>query len=163
MKRCVTLCTLLVAGYAAQAADAPRNTAEEVTYKSGQETVRGYLCRPAGGDRRPGIVVVHDDRGLDAWTKEQARRLAGLGYVVLAVDLYRGELPGDVLDAHILDRALPEDQVLRDLKSAVTFLAGRQDVRAESLGAVGWDTGGGYALDAAIRDSRLQAVVTCYG
>jgi carboxymethylenebutenolidase len=164
MKTIVTLLPLLLfAGCTAKSADVPRVATEEVTYSSGHEEVSGYLCRPAGRERSPGLVVIHGDRGLDAWTKRQARRLASLGYVVLAVDLYRGQLPGDLLDAHIMDRGLPEDQVLRDLKAAVSFLAERPDVRGDALGVVGWDMGGGYALDAAIHDPRLKAAVTCYG
>ena len=53
--------------------------------------------------------------------------------------------------------------MLGDLKAAVAYLAGRSDVRADRLGILGWDSGGGYALDAARADGRLRAVVICYG
>jgi carboxymethylenebutenolidase len=67
------------------------------------------------------------------------------------------------MDAHILSRGLPDDQVQADLKAAVDYLSRRSDVRADALGVLGWDIGGGYALDAALQDPRLRAVVTCYG
>jgi carboxymethylenebutenolidase len=125
--------------------------------------VRGLLYRPAGQGPFPALVVIHEDHGLTDWVKEQAKRLCDKGYVVLAVDLYRGQVVTDVLDAHIMDRGLPEDRVLADLKAAVDYLAGRKDVRASALGVIGWGMGGGYALDAAVRDPRLRAAVVCYG
>jgi carboxymethylenebutenolidase len=158
--------TLIVAlaGCAAKPAAPPEGVrAEAVAYPAGKEMLHGYLCRPAGDGRRPGLVAIHGDRGLNAWTKQQARRLAGRGFVVLAVDLYHGELPGDQLDAHIMDRGLPDDQVLGELKAAVDGLTRRPDVRADALGVIGWGMGGGYALDAALHDPRLRAVVTCSG
>jgi carboxymethylenebutenolidase len=136
---------------------------ETVTYASGEDKVSGFLCRPPSGGPFPGLMLIHDDFGLTDWVKEQAKRLADQGYVVLAIDLYRGEAVSNLLDAHIMDRGLPEDRVQRDLKAAVDYLASRKDVRASRLGVAGWDMGGGYALDAAIADPRLLAVVTCYG
>jgi carboxymethylenebutenolidase len=163
--RPVLFCSLLLllTACAAKPATGPDVVAEAVSYRSRGETVRGLLYRPAGEGPFPAVVVVHGDYGLTAGVKEQARRLGAKGYLVLAVDLYRGQVVSDLMDAHILDRGLPEDRVLADLKAAVDYLVGRPDVRADSLGAVGWDSGGGHALDAAIRDPRLRAVVVCYG
>jgi carboxymethylenebutenolidase len=158
----VVSCALLLAGCAAKP-PAPEPAVETVTYRSGNDTASGLLCRPAGGGPFPAVVVVHGGFGLTDWEKEQARRLCDRGYAVLAVDLYRGQVGTDVLDAHILERGLPEDRVWADLKAAVDYLAGRPEVRSDALGILGWDMGGGYALDAAIRDPRLRAVVVCYG
>jgi carboxymethylenebutenolidase len=130
----------------------------------GDKVVRGILYdKPPDRKPRPALVLIHADRGLTDWEKEQARRLAGKGYVVLAVDLYRGATTPDVMDAHIMGRALPDDRVMADLKSAVDLLAGLRWVRHAAIGVIGWDIGGGYALDAALRDRRLRAVVVCYG
>jgi carboxymethylenebutenolidase len=138
-------------------------TTEAVAYGTGKNTVTGFLGLPGGPGPFPGLVVVHGDFGLDDGVKEQLRRLAGKGYAVLAVDLYRGEKVQDTLDAHIMDRGLPQDRVLADLKNAVSYLKGRPDVRGDAIGILGWDSGGGYALDAAINDYRLRAAVVCYG
>ena len=113
--------------------------------------------------RLAALIVVHEDHGLTPWVKEQAQEMTKRGYLVLAVDLYRGEVVDNLLDAHIMDRGLPEDRVMRDLKAAVDYLAGRDDVKADAIGILGWDSGGGYALDAAIADPRLQTAVVCYG
>ena len=136
---------------------------QPVEYRSGKDTVRGFLCRPAGNGPFPAMVVVHGDFGLNDTVKGQARGLAERGYLALAVDLYRGEVPGNVLDAHILSRGVPDERVRADLKGATDWLAARPDVRPGALGIIGWDTGGGYALDAACADSRLRAVVDCGG
>ena len=161
------LCLVVLCGCSAQSGKSPAPkaaTEETVSYASGKDTVRGFLCRPTGRGPFPAMVVVHGDFGQTKWVKDQARRLAGRGYLTLAVDLYRGEkLPVGVMDAHILDRALPEERVQGDLKAAVDYLTGRPDVLAGKLGIIGWDSGGGYALDAARADGRLRAVVVCYG
>ena len=128
---------------------------------------RGKLVAPALENprpiQRPGLLLIHEDHGLTEWELEQARRLANDGYVVFAADLYGGQKVDSVMDAHIMERGLPEDRVLATFKTAVDYLAHSPSVRADQLGVIGWDIGGGYALDAARNDSRLKACVICYG
>jgi carboxymethylenebutenolidase len=138
-------------------------TVETVRYRSGKETVQALRYRPAGKGPFPAVVVVHGDFGPTEWVKQQARRLAEKGYVALAVDLYRGELPKTIEEAHILERGLEEGRVLADLKAAVDHLAGWSEVQSKQIGILGWDMGGGHALDAARQDGRLRAAVVCYG
>lgn len=126
----------------------------------GQGTL--YTPRQAKG-RLPAVIVLHGDHGLTDTIHAHARRISEMGYVVLALDLYRGEKIDSLLDAHIMDRGLPEERVKADLRGAVDFLLSRREVRGEAIGIIGWDMGGGYALDAAMADPRLRAVVTCYG
>jgi carboxymethylenebutenolidase len=144
-------------------ADVAGTYLETIAFPSGKEIVKGVLCRPSEPGTFPAIIVVHGSYGLTEWVKNQAKRLATKGYVTLAVDLYRGEVVTDLMDAHIMERGLPEDRVFSDLKSAVDYLEERSDVRRDAIGIMGWDMGGGYALDTAIRDPRLRAAVTCYG
>lgn len=139
-------------------------TRATVDYPAGKETLHGLLCRPASSKAPvPGLVLIHDANGCNGWARDQAYHLASRGFVVLAVDLYRGEAPADLMDAHILSRGLPEDRVLGDLKAAVDYLATRPEVNPDALGAIGFGMGGGYALEAALHDRRLRAVVNCYG
>jgi carboxymethylenebutenolidase len=165
--RMAALAILLASALQPAPAPVPVRT-QIVSYPSGAETVRGYLALPpdsieamrsAKPGRRPGIIVVHGDHGLNDWTKEQARKLAALGYVVLAVDLYRGELAQNSEDAHELMRGLPDDRALRDLRAAFTYLSARPDVRATKIGVLGWNMGGWYALQLAIHEPRLAACV----
>jgi carboxymethylenebutenolidase len=140
-----------------------RVVVQTVSYPSGKTTLRGTLHRPAGAGPFPALILVPDDFGVTGWVKKQGRRLADRGYVTLAVDLYRGRSPPDLMDAHIMSRGLPQAQVEADLKAAAAYLAGRADVNRDALGILGWGLGGGYALDAARHDARLRAVVVCYG
>jgi carboxymethylenebutenolidase len=155
----------LAAGCAEKSSPPPRAIeTTSVTYPAGEETARGELFRPATEPPFPAVIVVHNDSGLTPAIKDNARRLAEKGYLVLAVDLYRGEkVKDDVEEAHIMDRAMPEERTLGDLRAAASFLTGHSDVRPGGIGIVGWGSGGGYALDAAVADDRVRAVVTCYG
>ncbi len=138
-------------------------TAQEVSYPSGNETVHGLLYLPAGTGRHPALVVIHEWWGLNDWIKEQARHFAQQGYVTLAVDLYRGKVAADPETAHELMRGLPQDRGVRDLTSAVTWLKHRADVDPRRIGAIGWCMGGGYAAQLAVADPKLRAVVINYG
>ena len=169
---CVCLAGLAGPGCRNGAAD-PRNprapvavqeTAVRFQTSAGEAPGKLFLPETASVQKpAAGLVLVHEDHGLTSWEIEQARRLAGNGYAVLAVDLYRGRQVGDVMEAHIIGRGLPEDRVLAELKGAVDFLAGQAVVRPDRLGIIGWDIGAGYALDAARTDSRIAICISCYG
>ncbi len=136
---------------------------ETVSFKSGDETVSGFLALPDGSGRHPGIVVIHEWWGLNDWVKEEAQKLAAQGYVALAVDLYRGKVAADPSLAHELARGLPQDRAVRDMKAAFDYLAARRDVDAKRIGSIGWCMGGGYSLQLAIHEPRLVACVVNYG
>lgn len=138
-------------------------TPQTVTYQSGSETVKALVFTPPTAGRHPAIVVIHEWWGLNAWVKQQAADLASHGYVALAVDLYRGQVATDPDTAHQLSRGVPEDRALRDMTGAVAYLKTRKDVDPSRIGAVGWCMGGGYALQLAIHEPDLRAVVINYG
>ncbi len=147
---------------AARLRAAPPKT-ETVSYKSGEETVTGYLALPDSGGRHPAIVVIHEWWGLNDWVKEQAQRFAQQGYVALAVDLYRGLVASDRDHAHELSRGLPQDRGVRDLMAAFDYLASRPDVNKEKIGSVGWCMGGNYSLLLAENEPKLAACAVNYG
>jgi carboxymethylenebutenolidase len=135
-----------------------------VSYKSGDETVSGYLAAPSGGGKHPALIVVHEWWGLNDWVRAKADKFAADGYVALAVDLYRGKTAGTDADvAHQLMRGLPEDRAARDLDAAFRYLSGRPDVDSARIGSIGWCMGGGYSLQAAIEEPTLAACVIYYG
>jgi len=147
------VCTLLAAP--------PKS--ETVSYKSGDETVTGYLALPGSPGRHPAIIVIHEWWGLNDWVKEQAQRFRDQGYVALAVDLYRGKSAADPAQAHELMRGMPHDRALRDLKAAFDYLASRPDVNKNKIGSVGWCMGGGYSLELAENEPKLAACAVNYG
>jgi len=136
---------------------------EDVTFKSGAETVGGYLARPDSAGRHPALVVIHEWWGLNDWVKEQAQQFAEQGYVALAPDLYHGKVASDPATAHELSRGMPQDRAVRDLKAAFAYLAARSDVDKAKIGSVGWCMGGGLSLQLAVHESRLAACVVNYG
>lgn len=151
----VCLVALLATAFAA--------TSKEVSYPSGDETVKGILYTPEGKGPFPAIVVIHEWWGLNDWVKEQAGKLADQGYAALAIDLYRGKVADNPGTAHELMRGVPEDRALRDLHAAVAFLQSQPNVTKDRIGSIGWCMGGGYSLDVALQEPALAATVINYG
>jgi carboxymethylenebutenolidase len=142
----------------------PASLARELDLQTPEGPCQAKLIFPASGRLPfPALVLLHEDHGLTDWELEQARKLAGEAYVVLAVDLYGGRKVDGVMDAHIMSRALPDDAVMSAVKAALDYLEGRPEIRKNRLGVIGWDMGGGYALDIARRDPRIKACIICYG
>jgi|HubBroStandDraft_5_1064220.scaffolds.fasta_scaffold02217_3 carboxymethylenebutenolidase len=154
------LLCLLILSLAFSAAAA---TSKTISYKSGDETVQGILNTPAGKGPFPAIIVIHEWWGLSDWVKEQASKLSDQGYVTLAVDLYRGKVATTAEVAHELMNGLPEDRAKRDLHAAFEYLASQSNVKKDRIGSIGWCMGGGYALDVALQEPTLRAVVINYG
>ncbi len=136
---------------------------KEITFKSGDEQIKGFLAEPDGKGPFPAIVVIQEWWGLSDWIKDNAKRLAAQGYVCLAPDLYRGKVTEDRKVASQLLKGLPRDRAIRDLKAAVDVLAGMDNVKKNRIGSIGWCMGGGYSLQLALHDSRVRACVICYG
>lgn len=134
-----------------------------VSYRSGPETVAGYLAAPEGAAKKPAIVVIHEWWGLNDWAKAKADGFAKQGYVALAVDLYRGKVTADPDTAHQLMRGMPDDRALRDMKAAVAYLRARPDVDGTKVASVGWCMGGGLSLNLAVAEPTLAGAVIYYG
>ena len=138
-------------------------TVSEVSYKSGDETVKALLYTPVGRGPFPAIVVIHEWYGLNDWVKEQASKLAGQGYAALAIDLFRGQVADNSEMAHELSRGVPQDRALRDLHAAVEFLKSQPNVKKNRIASIGWCWGGGYSLAMALQEPTLAATVINYG
>jgi carboxymethylenebutenolidase len=154
---------LFLAGIYASRAANPPVTAQTVSYPSGSETVSGYLVLPEGGGKHPALILIHEYWGLNDWVKEEAQKFAAQGYVVLAVDLYRGKVATTPDEAHELMRGVPEDRAARDLKAAFTYLSERPNVERNKIGSVGWCMGGGYSIRFAVAEPKLAACIVNYG
>jgi carboxymethylenebutenolidase len=158
MKRLLLVCLALVV------LASPLFAGEQtVSFKSGDETVNGFLVTPEGKGPFPAVLVIHEWWGLNGWVKDQARALANDGYAALAVDLYRGKVTDKQEEAHQLMMGTPRDRALRDLKAAYAYLQGRPDVNKAKIGAIGWCMGGMYALALAVEEPALAAAVAYYG
>lgn len=137
----------------------------DVSYAEIEGTaISGYLALPAErASDPPGLIVIHEWWGLNDNIRAMTRRLAGLGYVALAVDLYRGEVAEDADRAHALMEAARErEDAMANLSQAVGFLRERYGV--ERVGTIGWCFGGGWSLNMALAmPQRIDAAVIYYG
>src|SRR4029079_11586983 len=106
---------------------------KNVTYKSGEETVKGVVYTPEGKGPFPALIVIHEWWGLNDWVKEQASKLADQGYVTLAVDLYRGKVATTQEEAHEIMRGVPEDRAKQDLDAAFTYLKSQNNVTGDRI------------------------------
>jgi len=141
--------------------------AEYLPYPSpeGSGTMRGYFARPANLSRKlPGVVVIHENRGLNPYIEDVARRLAVENYVAFAPDALApvGGYPGDEEKARQLFASLDQKKMMEDLHAAVPFLKSRAECNG-SIGAVGFCFGGGVANGMAVRFPDLGAAVPFYG
>ncbi len=112
----------------------------------------------------PGIIVIHEWWGLNDEIKTLARRLAGEGYVALAVDLYGGATATTPDKAQALMTALLADPESgrKNLRQAYDYL--EKYALAPRIGSIGWDLGGSWALQTALLyPDQLDALVMYYG
>ena len=126
-----------------------------------EELEAGYLARPQAG-RHPGVVMVHDIWGLADHTRDMARRLAGEGFCVLAVNLYRRLERVHIENPGAWMRALSDPEVQGDLQAAIDLLHARPEVSGR-VGLTGFCMGGMYALMGACACSGLAAAAPFYG
>lgn len=149
------------------AADDPAIVTERITYPSpnGHGSVTAYLARPAGDPGRlPGIVVVHENRGLNPYIADVARRLAKAGFVALAPDGLSsvGGYPGDDDRGRELQATVDPQKLMNDFFAAIEFLAA-SPLTTGRIGIVGFCYGGGVANAAAVAYPELAAAVSFYG
>ena len=139
-----------------------------VTYPSpggNSGTMRGYLVQPSGKGPFPAVVVIHENRGLNPYIEDVARRLAVEGFLALAPDgLYPlGGYPGNDDDGRELQAKLDQAKLRTDLLNSARFLKAHP-LSNGKLGATGFCYGGGVVnYLAATMGSDLQAGVPYYG
>lgn len=138
--------------------------AQDGTYAGidGKDIV-GYVAHPKAEIPKAGLIVIHEWWGLNDNVKAMARRLAGAGYLALAVDLYEGEVAEDRTDASRLARGSGErtEQILDNLNQAIEHL---RSAGLERIGVIGWCFGGGWSLRTALAfPDKVDAAVIYYG
>ncbi len=148
-------------------ADDKRLTTERVSFPSpkGYEKTSGYLVRPASArGPLPGVLVVHENRGLNPHIEDIARRIALDNFVAFAPDALAplGGYPGTEDDARALFQKLDQTKTREDFVAAVDFLEGRRET-TDRIGVVGFCYGGGISHMLATRVPDLDAAVPFYG
>jgi carboxymethylenebutenolidase len=144
-----------------------RIKAEHVTVPSpqGNGSIKGYLARPANATRLPAILVVHENRGLNPYIEDVARRLAVADFIAFAPDGLTsvGGYPGDDEKAAVLFKQVDAGKMKEDFFAAAMWLKSRPDCTGK-LGAIGFCFGGGVVNQLAVRmGADLAAAVPFYG
>ena len=141
---------------------------EYVTYPSEGGTsgeMRGYLVTPAGDGPFPAVLVIHENRGLNPYVEDVARRLGIAGFLALAPDgLYPvGGYPGNDDAGRELQKGLDQGELLQDMVNSAMYLKGL-DASNGNLGAIGFCWGGGTVNQLAVRlGDDFAAGVPFYG
>jgi carboxymethylenebutenolidase len=149
--------------------DAPDLIAQDVTYPGEAGDMFGYLAYPrnAGPNPLPGVIVVHENRGLVDHIKDVTRRAARAGFVALGPDLLSrqggtAQFTDPTTQAAAYNRTtVPERQA--DLISSLAYLKAQPNVIFDHIGAVGFCAGGGNVWNLALAAPELRAIVPFYG
>jgi carboxymethylenebutenolidase len=136
-----------------------------VSSPQGNGSIRGYLVRPANADQAPGILVVHENRGLNPYIEDVARRLGTENFLAFAPDGLTsvGGYPGDDEKGGQLFQKVDRAKMTEDFVAAARWLRARPDCTGK-IGVVGFCFGGGIANTLAVRlGGELAAAVAFYG
>ena len=132
----------------------------------------GYLVYPSAGNttssiKLPAIVMIHENRGLNDNIKNMANTFAKQGYVVLAVDLFKGHVAATNDQARQLASSVRNNTstAIANLQSAVKYVGSLDNVNASRIASLGWCFGGGQSLQLALHSEQhpLAATILYYG
>ena len=139
------------------------------------EGATGYLVYPVSSEKGqstnetklPAVIMIHENKGLNDHVKNMANLLAQQGYVVLAADLFKGEVVTEQNDSRRLTQAVrsnPENAV-NNLQAAVEYASSLPNVDPSRIASMGWCFGGGQSLQLALnsQDHPLAATIIYYG
>ena len=145
-------------------ADDPRIAAGRVAYPGGAGEMKGYLVKPVAGGKLGSVVVIHENRGLNAHIEDVARRVAVAGFLALAPDFLSpaGGTPTNEDQARDMIGKLEAAATVANAVASVAHLRAHAEGNGK-VGAVGFCWGGGQVGQLAVNDPTLDAAVVYYG
>ncbi|MBM3296329.1 MAG: dienelactone hydrolase family protein [Candidatus Aminicenantes bacterium] len=145
-------------------ADDPRLETGYVSYPSETGAMRAYRARPAGDGRHPGVIVIHENRGLNPHTEDVARRVALEGYVAVAPDALSplGGTPQNPDEARPLFQKLDRAANTKNFVAAVAYLKTNPQTTGK-VACMGFCWGGAVTNQVAVHATDLAAAVPFYG
>ena len=138
---------------------------EKYDSPNGNGEVEAYLVKPRNAaEKLPAVLVIHENRGLNPYIKDVARRVAKAGFMALAPDGLSsvGGYPGNDEDGKALQRTVDRSKLMNDFFAGYEHLAGRDDSTGK-VGCVGFCYGGGVCNALAVAYPELSASVPYYG
>jgi carboxymethylenebutenolidase len=145
-------------------ADDPRLVTEDITFQGATGKINGKLARPKGAAKVPGVLVIHENRGLNAHIADVGRRMALEGFLSLAPDALSpvGGTPKDEDKAIALIGELDQESTIKNFVAAVQYLK-KHPMSTGKVGVVGFCWGGGMANQLAVNSPDVAAAVPYYG
>jgi dienelactone hydrolase len=140
--------------------------ARAVEYRDGDTVLEGFLATPTADEKRPGVLIVHQWKGLGEFERKKAKDLAALGYVALAVDIYgKGARPKTPQEASAQSGRYKGDRALyrRRLLAGLKRLREEKRVDRRRIGAIGFCFGGTGVLELARSGAEVAGVVSFHG
>jgi len=144
--------------------DDPRLHVENIKYPGETGEVRAHLARPKGEAKLPGVIVIHENRGLVPHIEDVTRRVGLEGFLAIAPDALSplGGTPEDVDEARTLMRKLDSEATTKNYVAAVKYLKTHPQ-SAGKVGCIGFCWGGGVTNQVAVNSPDLTAAVPFYG
>jgi carboxymethylenebutenolidase len=137
------------------------------TISSSSSSIENNISSENNNTTFPAVVMIHENKGLNDNIKSMANLLAKEGYVILAVDLFNGEVTTDQKRASELTQAIRDNPgiAISNLKSAVTYLSSLPNVNPDKIASLGWCFGGQQSLQLALNSEEqpLSSTVIYYG
>ncbi len=142
----------------------PRLHTEKITYPGETGDVQATLARPKGEAKLPGVIIIHENRGLNPHIEDIGRRMALEGFLTIAVDALSplGGTPEDTNKAREQLRTLDSDETLKNYIAAVKYLKTHPQSTGK-VGCIGFCWGGRMANQLAVNSADLNAAVPYYG
>lgn len=137
---------------------------ERVSYRGVNGDMQAYVARPKEEKKYAAVVVIHENRGLNAHIEDVARRAASAGYLAIAPNALSplGGTPANDDEARAKFQQLKAEESLENFVNAFSYLESRQDTNGK-FGCVGFCWGGAMANNLAVHVSKLKAAVAFYG
>ncbi len=144
--------------------DDPRLVTEYVRYPVEKGEMRAYSARPKGDAKHPGVVVIHENRGLNPHTEDIARRVALEGFLAIAPDALSplGGTPANEDEARAAFQKLDNQTTIQNYVAAVQYLKAHPKSTGK-VGCMGFCWGGGMTNQVAVNSADLVAAVPFYG
>lgn len=137
---------------------------ETVESPQGNGSIKGYFARPAVAGKAPGMIVIHENRGLNPYVEDVARRFAKAGFVAYAPDgtTSVGGFPGTDEEGAVKFRQVNGPKMFEDFVASAAWLKARPECTGK-FGVIGFCFGGGIVNQMAVRVPELGAGVAFYG
>jgi len=142
----------------------PRLYVEDIKYPGETGEILAHFARPKGDLKLPGVVVIHENRGLNPHTEEVARRVALEGFLAIAPNALSplGGTPEDVDEARSLMQKLDSESTIQNFVAAVKYLKTHPKSTGK-VGVTGFCWGGGVTNQIAVNSPDLKAAAPFYG